>query len=124
MSLFDWYITWFLADKEKDQSNYEKEKLELVEQTNKVVEERDKLKKELDYMNLKYKQLRIDMSDVKEVGRVVQMTELNVFIENVADFCQIEEKQREIVKKLEQDVEAANQKFDTLRQHAEAKLEE
>ncbi|KAJ1330119.1 hypothetical protein BSLG_009703 [Batrachochytrium salamandrivorans] len=64
--------------------------------------ERDESRKEADQMSLKYKQLRVDIADMKE----------------------LDERQRETIKELENLVTAANQRFESLRSHAEAKLDE
>ncbi|KAH6593345.1 hypothetical protein BASA50_007553 [Batrachochytrium salamandrivorans] len=87
-------------DKEKQQRNIELDALK--DELDISRSERDESRKEADQMSLKYKQLRVDIADMKE----------------------LDERQRETIKELENLVTAANQRFESLRSHAEAKLDE
>nr|KAJ3421144.1 Transforming acidic coiled-coil-containing protein 3 [Polyrhizophydium stewartii] len=102
LSQWEQAVKLMIAEKDKDKHQKQAEIDELTKQLQKTREERDLARKEADQVSLKYKQLRVDVSDMKE----------------------IDERQRAQIGELEKSVEVANKRFDSLRAHAEAKLEE
>ncbi|KAK6096639.1 hypothetical protein MT418_003466 [Batrachochytrium dendrobatidis] len=95
-------VKLMITEKDKDKQQKQAEIDRLKEQLDLAYAERNESKKELDQMSLKYKQLRVDISDLKE----------------------LDERQREQISELEQTVATGNQRFDSLRAHAETKLDE
>ncbi|KAJ3271913.1 Transforming acidic coiled-coil-containing protein 2 [Terramyces sp. JEL0728] len=103
-TLLEWEkaVKSMIADKEKEHETLSGQITHLEGEKTEYLRVIENQKNETDELHLKYKQLRLDLTDLREVN----------------------EGQKEIVAKTKDELSVANARFDKLRNHAESKLEE
>ncbi|KAJ3251528.1 hypothetical protein HK103_002274 [Boothiomyces macroporosus] len=103
-TLLEWEkaVKSMIADKEKEQEVLNTQILQLHNEKAEFLKIIETQKKDLEEQQLKYKQLRLDFTDLRELS----------------------DNQKNTSEKMKEELAIANARFDKLRQHAESKLEE
>ncbi|KAJ3312003.1 hypothetical protein HDV04_003499, partial [Boothiomyces sp. JEL0838] len=103
-TLLEWEkaVKSMIADKEKEQEVLNTQILQLHNEKAEFLKIIETQKKDLEEHQLKYKQLRLDFTDLRELS----------------------DNQKNTSEKMKEELAIANARFDKLRQHAESKLEE